>query len=117
MRWVHWAVETRLGRVLTHRVLGTRVSAAGWAGRELPESPVELDRRISPIPLLLVHGDADHYFPVEHPEALYAAAREPKELWLIEGFGHAESAATPELLDRIGAHLPALVARAPKASA
>jgi fermentation-respiration switch protein FrsA (DUF1100 family) len=64
-----------------------------------------------------VHGDADHYFPVEHPEALYAAAREPKELWLVEGFGHAESAATPELLDRIGAHLPALVAQAPRASA
>jgi len=42
---------------------------------------------------------------------LYAAAREPKELWLLEGFGHAETAATPELLDRIGRHLPDLVAR------
>ena len=52
--------------------------------------------RISPVPLLIVHGDRDHYFPVEHAEALYAAAREPKELWLVEGFGHAESAATPE---------------------
>lgn len=44
--------------------------------------------RISPIPLLIVHGDQDHYFPVEHPHALYAAARE-----------------------RIGCHLPRLVAR------
>ena len=63
-------------------------------------SPVEVVGRISPIPLLIVHGDSDHYFPVEHPEALYAAAREPKELWLLEGFGHAESAA--DLAEGIG---------------
>jgi fermentation-respiration switch protein FrsA (DUF1100 family) len=111
MRRLHWAVETRLGRLLTRRVLGTRVVATGWADTELPESPVEVAGRISPIPLLLVHGDRDHYFPVEHPQALYAAANEPKELWLVEGFGHAENAASPELLERIGSHLPALLAR------
>jgi fermentation-respiration switch protein FrsA (DUF1100 family) len=92
-------------------LLGTRVSAAGWADAALPESPEEVAGRISPIPLLLVHGDHDHYFPVEHPQALYAAATEPKELWLVEGFGHAENAASPELLDRIGAHLPVLLDR------
>jgi pimeloyl-ACP methyl ester carboxylesterase len=110
MRRVHWAVETRLGRLASRRLLGTRISAAGWA--EVPESPVEVVGRIAPIPLLLVHGDRDHYFPVEHPQALFAAAQEPKELWLLEGFGHAESAATPELLDRLGRHLPTLLARA-----
>jgi pimeloyl-ACP methyl ester carboxylesterase len=112
MRRLHWAVETRFGRVVTRRVLGTRVSAEGWASRELPESPVECVGRITPIPLLLVHGDSDHYFPVEHPQALYDAAGEPKELWLVEGFGHAENAASPELLDRIGRHLPVLLDRA-----
>jgi pimeloyl-ACP methyl ester carboxylesterase len=110
MRRVHWAIETRLGRLVSRRMLGTRISAAGWP--EIPESPVEVVGRIAPIPLLLVHGDRDHYFPVEHPEALYAAAGEPKELWLLEGFGHAESAATPEVLDRLGRHLPTLLARA-----
>jgi pimeloyl-ACP methyl ester carboxylesterase len=110
MRRVHWAIETRVGRLVARRMLGTRISSAGWP--EVPESPVEVVGRISPIPLLLVHGDADHYFPVEHPQALYDAAREPKELWLLEGFGHAESGATPEILDRIGAHLPALADRA-----
>ena len=109
MRRLHWAIETRAGRIVTRRVLGTRVSPDGWP--VVPESPVEVAGRISPIPLLLVHGDRDHYFPVEHPQALYAAANEPKELWLVEGFGHAENAASPELLDRIGAHLPALVDR------
>jgi pimeloyl-ACP methyl ester carboxylesterase len=109
MRRVHWAIETRLGRLVARHALKTRISGAGWP--EVPESPVEVVGRIAPIPLLLVHGDADHYFPVEHPHALLEAAGEPKELWLLEGFGHAENAATPELLDRIGAHLGELVAR------
>jgi pimeloyl-ACP methyl ester carboxylesterase len=115
MRRVHWAIETRLGRLVARHAFRTRISPNGWD--VVPEAPVDVVGRISPIPLLLVHGDADHYFPVEHPEALYAAANEPKELWLLEGFGHAESAATPDLLDRIGAHLPALVARKPQKTA
>ena len=59
------------------------------------------------MPLLVVHGDADHYFPVEHAEQLFAAANEPKELWIEPGFGHAEAAVTPDLLDRIGRWLAA----------
>jgi dipeptidyl aminopeptidase/acylaminoacyl peptidase len=109
MRRVHWAAETRAGRWVVRRAFNTRISPHGWL--EVPESPVEVVGRIAPTPLLLVHGDSDRYFPVEHPEALFAAAREPKEMWLLEGFGHAETAATPQLLDRIGAHLPDLVAR------
>lgn len=113
MRRVHWAIETRIGRLIARRALRTRISSVGWDPAALPESPVEVVPRISPIPLLIVHGDRDHYFPLEHPNALFEAARQPKELWLVEGFGHAESAATPELLDRIGAYLPALLARGP----
>jgi pimeloyl-ACP methyl ester carboxylesterase len=110
MRRVHWAIETRAGRLVARRAFRTRISAAGWDPDALPESPVEVVGRISPVPVLFVHGDRDHYFPVEHPQALYDAAKDPKELWLVEGFGHAESAATPELIDRIGAHLADLVA-------
>jgi pimeloyl-ACP methyl ester carboxylesterase len=109
MRRLHWAVESPIGRLVARHALKTRITGDGWP--EIPESPVEVVGRIAPIPLLLVHGDADHYFPVEHPEALYAAANEPKELWLLEGFGHAENAATPELLERIGTHLADLVAK------
>ncbi|MBV9096419.1 MAG: alpha/beta fold hydrolase [Frankiaceae bacterium] len=113
MRRVHWAIETRLGRLVARRLMHTRISPHGWD--VTPEAPVDVVGRISPTPLLLVHGDADHYFPVEHPEALFAAAREPKDLWLVEGFGHAESGASPELLARIGGHLPALVAQKARA--
>jgi pimeloyl-ACP methyl ester carboxylesterase len=99
MRQVHLAVERRLGRLFTRRVLKTRVSAERWD--PLPVPPAEAAAKISPAPLLIVHGDKDLYFPPEHARQLYAAAREPKELWLVPGMGHAESGTTLELVDRI----------------
>src|SRR3954462_7323219 len=71
MRRLHWAVETRLGRVIARRLTGTRISPGGWGAP--PESPTEVAGRISPIPLLVVHGDSDHYFPLEHPQAIFDA--------------------------------------------
>lgn len=111
MRRVHWTIEHRLGRLIARRLTGTRISKPAWNNDPLPVSPVEAAPRISPTPLLVVHGELDHYFPVDHGQAIYEAAGEPKELWLVPGFGHAENAATPDLLDRIGRHLPALVAK------
>jgi pimeloyl-ACP methyl ester carboxylesterase len=108
MRRLHWIVERRTGRLVGRTLLKTRL-ATHWVDE--PESPVEVIGRIAPAPLLLVHGDRDAYFGVEHPEALYAAANDPKELWLVPGFAHAESGATPDLLDRIGARLPVLLSR------
>jgi pimeloyl-ACP methyl ester carboxylesterase len=113
MRRIHWAIETRLGRLILRRGLKTRITPHGWDLDAPPESPVEVIGRISPIPVLIVHGDQDHYFPVEHPEALYSAAHEPKELWIVPGFAHAENGAGPELLDRLGRHLTTLVSRGP----
>jgi pimeloyl-ACP methyl ester carboxylesterase len=109
MRRLHWAVERRLGRVVTRRFLHTRVSPSRWD--PVPMPPAEAAAMISPVPLLIVHGDRDHYFPVEHAHQLYEAARDPRELWIIPGMGHAESGSPDELADRIGAwvatHTPA----------
>jgi pimeloyl-ACP methyl ester carboxylesterase len=100
MRRVHWVIEKRLGR-LTGRVLRrTRIAATGW--QPVPEPPDAAAARVAPTPLLVVHGDADLLFPVEHAHALYAAAGEPKQLWIEPGFGHAENSASPELMARIG---------------
>jgi pimeloyl-ACP methyl ester carboxylesterase len=99
MRQVHPAVERRLGRAFTRRVLKTRVSPERWD--PVPVPPAEAAARIAPAPLLIVHGDNDAYFPPEHARQLYAAAGEPRELWLLPGMGHAESATTPELVDQI----------------
>ena len=99
MRWVHRAVERRAGRYVTRRWLKTRISPDGW--KLIPVSPAEAAAKISPVPLLIVHGDKDLYFPAEHARQLYMAAREPKELWLLPGMGHAESACSQDLVDRI----------------
>ena len=90
MRRVHFAVEHRLGRFVTRRWLKTRISPEGW--KLIPVPPAEAAAQISPVPLLIVHGEKDHYFPPEHARQLYMAAREPKDLWLIPDMGHAEAA-------------------------
>lgn len=109
MRRLHRVVETRTGRAYARRVMRTRITDAGWD--PLPAAPVDLVGRVAPLPLLLVHGDRDSYFPLEHPHALASAAGEPCELWLERGFAHAETAATDDLLDRLGRHLPVLLGR------
>jgi dipeptidyl aminopeptidase/acylaminoacyl peptidase len=50
--------------------------------------PVLAVEHISPRPLLIIHGDADATVPVHHAELLYAAAKEPKQLWRLPGVGH-----------------------------
>lgn len=110
MRRAHWIIERRLGRLVGRVVLRTRVAATGWD--PVPEPPHRAVARITPIPLLIVHGDTDAYFPLEHAENLYAGAGEPRTLWIEHGFGHAENAADDDLVRRIGGWL-AQAARQP----
>jgi pimeloyl-ACP methyl ester carboxylesterase len=100
MRRVHWAVERRAGRLVTRTWLKTRVAPTGW--NPVPVPPSEAAALITPTPFLVVHGDQDLYFPVEHAYQLYEAASEPRELWVVPGFGHAESGISNGLVDRIG---------------
>lgn len=51
-------------------------------------SPLNWIDRISPRPLLLVHGEEDEVVPIRHAQALYEKAREPKELVLIPKAEH-----------------------------
>lgn len=111
MRRLHRVVQTRSGRLFARRVMRTRISPHGWD--PLPAAPVECVAAVAPIPLLVVHGDRDDYFPVSHALDLAAAAGEPVELWLEQGFAHAESGASPELVDRLGRHLAVLLGRRP----
>ena len=98
MRRVHWLLESRTGRLVSATVLRTRLGRE-WV--EAPESPVEVVSRIPPTPLLVVHGDQDLFFGLSHGRDLAAAAGSGAELWEIAGFGHAEGATTPVLVDRI----------------
>ncbi|WP_229789161.1 alpha/beta hydrolase [Thermopolyspora flexuosa] len=100
MRQVHWAIERPIGRLAARLVKRTRIATGPWD--PVPVPPYEAVRHIAPTPLLIVHGDADAFFPVEHAHQLYENAREPRELWIEPGYGHAETAATPALVRRIG---------------
>lgn len=60
---------------------------------------------VSPIPLLVVHGERDRIVPVAHGERLYAAAREPKELWRIAGAGHIEGFTSEQWRKRLVSYL------------
>jgi dipeptidyl aminopeptidase/acylaminoacyl peptidase len=51
-------------------------------------TPIKWIAKISPRPLLLVHGDADELIPLEHAHRLYRKAGKPKELKIIHGAKH-----------------------------
>jgi len=50
--------------------------------------PVDDVARISPRPILLIHGTADAVVEAENAQRLYQAAGEPRTLWQPEGVGH-----------------------------
>ena len=62
---------------------------AGYRSEEV--APLREIADISPRPILLIHGCEDTAIPADHTRRLYEAAREPKELWLVEGAEHCGS--------------------------
>jgi pimeloyl-ACP methyl ester carboxylesterase len=111
MRLLHQAVGTRPGRGVLRWGFHTRVTDQQWE-EPYPLSPSEAAELIAPVPLLIVHGDRDSYFPVEHAESLVASAAvgaarrgvpDRTVGWVEPGFGHAESATSADVVARIGA--------------
>ena len=50
--------------------------------------PIDVVARISPAALLFIHGDQDDVISVSNAYALYDAAKEPKQLYIMPGVGH-----------------------------
>ncbi|MGB0328735.1 MAG: alpha/beta hydrolase [Akkermansiaceae bacterium] len=64
---------------------------AGQTGADLvtdDHSPRDLVEKISPVPLLIVHGDKDRTVPLEQGELLFKKAKEPKTIFRIPDGGH-----------------------------
>jgi fermentation-respiration switch protein FrsA (DUF1100 family) len=59
-----------------------------WLAGFSAVSPLRWIDKISPRPLLLIHGDKDDLVPVEHARKLIEKAGEPKKLIIIPGVGH-----------------------------
>jgi fermentation-respiration switch protein FrsA (DUF1100 family) len=53
--------------------------------------PVDVIARIAPRPILVTHGTLDEIVPLRHAYALFKAAEEPKELWIVPGARHVEA--------------------------
>lgn len=51
-------------------------------------SPKASVAALSPIPLLLIHGERDSIVPPHHSRLLFETAQEPKALWSIPDAGH-----------------------------
>jgi uncharacterized protein len=83
-----------------------------WAFQWLPWFTVNNDyspqasvKALSPIPLLLIHGDQDFVVPVSHSQRLYEFAAQPKEIWVVEGAGHIQSLRTKPIRERLASFL------------
>lgn len=72
--WLTWPLQWPLSFLISDRYAAIDVVA-----------------RISPIPLLILHGDDDSVVDVSHARRLFAAAREPKQLWIVPGGHHIDA--------------------------
>jgi pimeloyl-ACP methyl ester carboxylesterase len=50
-------------------------------------------QRMTPRPILFIHGERDSYLPVEQSRLLYALAAQPKQLWVAPGARHNQAVA------------------------
>ncbi len=58
--------------------------------------------RMSPRPMLFIHGEKDSYLPVEQSRRLYALAPQPKLLWIAPGARHNQAVVLhPEFYSRL----------------
>ena len=108
VRRATWLFTSGVGRTLARGLMGTRINLT-W---HQPEAPVDLVGKIAPIPLLIVHGENDHFFPARAAEELHRAAGDPKQLWILPGFGHAEDGFTDAFADRLAGHIDQMLVTA-----
>ncbi len=54
-------------------------------------SPLGEVGKISPRPVLFIHGGSDPFVPLADQEALFDACGDPKEMWRVDGAGHREA--------------------------
>ncbi|HHH48316.1 MAG TPA: alpha/beta hydrolase [Gammaproteobacteria bacterium] len=97
--WLTWPLQYPLSWLISDHFAPTRAIA-----------------RISPTPVLIIHGEDDNIVPPHHARQLYRAAREPKALWLVPDTGHIGALARPEIRDRLVKYLDRTMGRRPSSN-
>jgi dipeptidyl aminopeptidase/acylaminoacyl peptidase len=59
-----------------------------WRNHFLEINPIRWIDKVSPRPLLIIHGESDELIDLNHAERLYQKAKDPKQLVAIPGAGH-----------------------------
>lgn len=77
-------IRTRLGRRLLSRWAKVRVSPR----RNMPEPPDALVAKLD-VPVTILHGRLDRIIRLAAAHRLHAAAREPRQLVIVDRMGHA----------------------------
>jgi fermentation-respiration switch protein FrsA (DUF1100 family) len=77
-------------------------------------SPRDYISRVSPVPVLIMHGYDDHIVPERHSKILFEAASEPKELWRLNIRGHVTSWTDEATRKRLLDYFAALPQKKPK---
>lgn len=68
-------------------------------------SPERAVAAVSPIPLLLIHGEADAIVPASHAQRLFTRAAQPKALWLVPGAAHIAAMRDVAVRERLTGYL------------
>jgi uncharacterized protein len=98
--WLTWPLQWPLGLAIDDR-----------------HRPIERIGELTPVPVLIIQGEADRIVPPHHGVALFDAAHEPKQLWLLPQTGHNQAFARVENRVRLRDYLDGILtpARPPPA--
>jgi len=72
-----------------------------WLFVDNDYAPLDAIALLSPIPLLIIHGDQDQAVSVRHAQRLFAQAKQPKELLIVPGAGHIQSLGNVAVRERL----------------
>lgn len=72
-------------------------------------SPLKAIPRVAPVPVLIIHSEKDPVIGVHHARRLFAAAKEPKELWILPSGLHIQTLTKSENRSLFVKHLDTLL--------
>jgi hypothetical protein len=63
-----------------------------WITKKSPDEPSfmveDIIQQVGPVPLAEIHSTHDEFLPLEKAKAMFALAKEPKKMWVVEAANH-----------------------------